>query len=123
MEQFVCAQVASSVDDYCGRIVEDLGRHAPVTDDDRVAALPRRQAVLTVCLRAWRGLSWAVGALSAPGHHGGGGAADADRCRLQRPGGTAVRAGRACLLGYVRSETARPPLIVGRLPDDACLSL
>ncbi|WFE26335.1 hypothetical protein O7623_23805 [Solwaraspora sp. WMMD791] len=139
VEQLMCAQVVSSVDDYCERIAEDLGRRAPLTDDERVAAQPRRQALLDGFVRQ-------LGAdCGGPLEH----------CRLPvttpeavrqaliaagfnepvvrparftdpAPAGAilyAVRAGRACLLGHVRSETAAPPLIVGRLPDDACLPL
>jgi len=138
VEQFVCAQVASSIDDYCDRIAGDLGRRMPVTDDDRVAAQPRRQALLDGFVRE-------LGA-DCPG--------PLEPCRLPAttpeavrqalvaagfndpvvrparytdpaPAGAilyAVRVGRACLLGHVRSETAAPPLIVGRLPHDACLS-
>ncbi|WJK41090.1 hypothetical protein O7608_01110 [Solwaraspora sp. WMMA2056] len=137
VKQFVCAQVASSVDDYCDRIAEDLGRRTPLTDEERVAAQPRRQALLDGFVRE-------LGA-DCPG--------PPEPCRLPAttpdavrqalvaagftdpavrsarftdpaPAGAilyAVRAGRACLLGYVRPETAAPPLIVGRLPDDACL--
>ncbi|MDG4773345.1 hypothetical protein [Solwaraspora sp. WMMD792] len=139
VEQFVCAQVASSVDDYCDRIAEDLGRRTPLTDDERVAAQPRRQTLLDGFVRE-------LGA-DCPG--------PLEHCRLPAttpdavrqalvasgfndpavrparftdpaPAGAilyAVPVGHACLLGYVRSETAAPPLIVGRLPDDVCLSL
>ncbi|MFY1696385.1 hypothetical protein [Solwaraspora sp. WMMA2101] len=138
VEQFVCAQVASSVDDYCDRIAEDLGRRTPVTDDERVAAQPRRQALLDGLVREF--------GADCPG--------PLEHCRLPAttpeavrqaliaagfndpavrparytdpaPAGTilyAVPVGRACLVGYVQSETAAPPLIVGRLSDDACLS-
>jgi len=139
VEQFVCAQVASSVDDYCDRIAEDLGRRTPVTDDERVAAQPRRQALLDDFVREF--------GADCPG--------PLEHCRLPAttpeavrqaliaagfndpavrparytdpaPAGTilyAVPVGRACLVGYVQSETAAPPpLIVGRLSDDACLS-
>ncbi|WP_326549774.1 hypothetical protein [Micromonospora sp. NBC_01813] len=138
VEQFVCAQVASSIDDYCERIAEDLGRRTPLTDDERVAAQPRRQAVLDSFVRQ---LGADCGgplehcrlpvttpeavrqALIAAGFNDP--AVRPARFTDPAPAGAilyAVRAGRACLLGYVRSETATPPLIVGRLPDDTCLS-
>jgi len=128
--QFACAQVASSIDDYCDRIAEDLGRRTPLTDDERVAAQPRRQALLDGFVRE-------LGA-DCPG--------PLEHCRLPAttpeavrqaliasgfndpavrparftdpaPAGAilyAVPVGHACLLGYVQSETAAPPLIRGQ---------
>ncbi|MFV2009410.1 MULTISPECIES: hypothetical protein [unclassified Micromonospora] len=137
VEQFMCAQVASSVDGYCDRIAEDLGRRMPLADDDRVAAQPCRQALLDGFVRE-------LGAdCPAPLEHCRLPATtpDAVRRALIASGFTdpavrparytdpaptgailyAVRVGRACLLGHVRSETAAPPLTVGRLPDESCL--
>jgi hypothetical protein len=138
VERFACAQLASSVDDYCRRIAEDLGRRAPLADGDRAAAQPLRQTLVDGFVRE----------LGADCH------GPIEPCLLRatppeavrraliasgfvdpvvRPAGFtdpapvgavlyAVPAGHACLLGHVQPGTAAPPLVVGPLSDGACLS-
>lgn len=138
VEHFACAQVTPSVDDYCRRITEDLGRRTPLTDGDRAAAQPRRHALTDGFIRELGGdcpgptepcrlpatTPEAVRqALIASGF--GSPVVRSARYTDPAPAGAilyAVRAGHVCLLGHLKSDIAGPVLIVGRLPDGACLS-
>ncbi|MBE1489486.1 hypothetical protein [Plantactinospora soyae] len=147
VERFACAQVASSVDDYCRRIAADLGRRAPLADGDRAAARPLQQALMEgfvrelgadcpgptePCLLPQATPPEAVRATPPEAVRRALVAAGfvdpvvrAARITDPAPSGAvlyAARAGYACLVGHVQPEIAAPPRVVGRLPDGACLS-
>ncbi|MEJ3748860.1 hypothetical protein WEI85_37005 [Actinomycetes bacterium KLBMP 9797] len=136
---YACVQELPGGDDYCGRIADDLSRRGPVRDSDRTTAQPFLALVRdgfasrfgADCDRLMRACRFPDGqpdpdavraALAGSGFLG----PVVRTARITDPAPAdsvlyGVRAGPACLVGYVQSGFAPPPQVVGRLPDGTCL--